>query len=162
MATTTKPHSLRGGGAEEKPWPLAVYKAFPRLWTHWTKVLQSFSIKSISNVTAMHNSPQILISPRKLILCATANELSLLCNRTTGRVCRIHCLVVWVLCPYVKHVLCVFSLCHTLTHMKPKCHVSISAVCKSSWYSWLHSSEDICLQFNICLTVLSAGTVDNL
>lgn len=81
-------------GAEEKPWPLAVYKAFPRLWTHWTEVLQRFYIKSISNVTAMHNSPQILISPRKLILCATANELSLLSGSTAGWGCCIHGLVV--------------------------------------------------------------------
>lgn len=71
-------------------------------------------------------------------------------------------LVVEVLCSYVKqHTLC-FSLLVSHMHMKPECHVSVSAVCKSGRYSWLRSAEDICLQLNICLAVLSAGTVDNL
>lgn len=152
-------------GAEEKLWPLAVYKAFPRLWTHWTEVLQRFHIKSISNVTAMHNYHKHQYHPGNWFSVQLPMSCLYSCNHVDEPAAST-ALVVEVLCSYVKqhtHTLFFFfSPCLTHTHMKPECHVSISTVCKSGRYSWLRSAEDICLQLNICLAVLSAGTVDNL
>lgn len=106
----------------------------------------------------MHNSPQTPISPRKLTLCATANELSFLFSTQL-----LHSLPSCFGAFFICKTCALYYLSFVShTHMKPKCPVSVSAVRKSTWYPRTHSAEHICLQFHICLTVLSAAAVDNL
>ena len=105
-------------GAEEKLWPLAVYKAFPRLWTHWTEVLQRFHIKSISNVTAMHNYHKHQYHPGNWFSVQLPMSCLYSCNHVDEPAAST-ALVVEVLCSYVKqhtHTLFFFlSLSHTHT-----------------------------------------------
>lgn len=115
--------------------------------------LQRFYIKSIANVSDMHIPTQIPISPRKQILCGAANMLSLLFSwstRTDPLHSQAYCWAALFSCKTCTLYFIIHTHTHTSILTQTGCHAPIRILCKSIF--WIHSTENICLLFIICLT----------